>query len=137
MQVYPWLINISVPTLTVLCIGQDICNVMSGGKSQKPKVHFFLLFTQFTQSFTQSLYVTLFGTPNTLFSSLRNYLLFVELQVLLQRSQNLTSYTHREPYNSSQHPLYFFLMMHFNTFRTGSFKLFKRPFPGFLTILTL
>jgi len=24
-----------------------------------------------------------------------------------------------------------------NTFRTGSFKLFKRPFPGFLTILTL
>jgi len=25
----------------------------------------------------------------------------------------------------------------FNTLRTGSFKLFKRPFPGFLTILTL
>ena len=24
-----------------------------------------------------------------------------------------------------------------NTFRTGSFKLFKHPFPGFLTILTL
>jgi len=24
-----------------------------------------------------------------------------------------------------------------NTFRTGSFKLFKRPLPGFLTILTL
>ena len=24
-----------------------------------------------------------------------------------------------------------------NTMRTGSFKLFKRPFPGFLTILTL
>jgi hypothetical protein len=24
-----------------------------------------------------------------------------------------------------------------NTLRTGSFKLFKRPFPGFLTILTL
>ena len=27
--------------------------------------------------------------------------------------------------------------MHLNTLRTGSFKLFKRPFPGFLTILTL
>jgi hypothetical protein len=26
--------------------------------------------------------------------------------------------------------------VHFNTLRTGSFKLFKRPFPGFLTILT-
>jgi len=25
----------------------------------------------------------------------------------------------------------------FNKLRTGSFKLFKRPFPGFLTILTL
>jgi len=25
-------------------------------------------------------------------------------------------------------------MYHFNTLRTGSFKLFKRPFPGFLTI---
>ena len=25
----------------------------------------------------------------------------------------------------------------FNTLRTGSFKLFKRPFPGFLAILTL
>ena len=25
----------------------------------------------------------------------------------------------------------------FNTLRTGSFKLFKRPFPGFLTISTL
>jgi hypothetical protein len=25
----------------------------------------------------------------------------------------------------------------FNTLRTASFKLFKRPFPGFLTILTL
>jgi len=25
----------------------------------------------------------------------------------------------------------------FNTLRTGSFKLFKRPLPGFLTILTL
>jgi len=25
----------------------------------------------------------------------------------------------------------------FNTLRTGSFKSFKRPFPGFLTILTL
>jgi len=24
-----------------------------------------------------------------------------------------------------------------NTLRTGSFKLFKRPFPGFLTTLTL
>ena len=24
-----------------------------------------------------------------------------------------------------------------NTLRTGSFKMFKRPFPGFLTILTL
>jgi len=30
-------------------------------------------------------------------------------------------------------PIYF----NFNTMRTGSFKLFKRPFPGFLTILTL
>ena len=28
-------------------------------------------------------------------------------------------------------------MNRFNTLRTGSFKLFKRPFPGFLTILTL
>ena len=27
--------------------------------------------------------------------------------------------------------------LHFNTLRTGSFKLFKRPFPGFLKILTL
>jgi len=26
---------------------------------------------------------------------------------------------------------------YFNTLRTGSFKLFKRPFPGFLIILTL
>jgi len=26
---------------------------------------------------------------------------------------------------------------YFNTMRTGSFKLFKHPFPGFLTILTL
>jgi len=26
---------------------------------------------------------------------------------------------------------------YFNTLRTGSFKLFKRPLPGFLTILTL
>ena len=29
------------------------------------------------------------------------------------------------------------LYLAFNTLRTGSFKLFKRPFPGFLTILTL
>ena len=29
------------------------------------------------------------------------------------------------------------LFLYFNTLRTGSFKLFKRPFPGFLTILTL
>ena len=27
--------------------------------------------------------------------------------------------------------------VYINTFRTGSFKLFKRPFPGFLTFLTL
>jgi len=27
--------------------------------------------------------------------------------------------------------------MFLNTLRTGLFKLFKRPFPGFLTILTL
>ena len=27
--------------------------------------------------------------------------------------------------------------MNVNTLRTGSFKLFKRPFPGFLTFLTL
>jgi len=27
--------------------------------------------------------------------------------------------------------------MRVNTLRTGSFTLFKRPFPGFLTILTL
>jgi len=27
--------------------------------------------------------------------------------------------------------------IHINTLRTGSFKLFKRPLPGFLTILTL
>jgi len=27
--------------------------------------------------------------------------------------------------------------MYLNTLRTGSFKLFKRPLPGFLTILTL
>ena len=27
--------------------------------------------------------------------------------------------------------------IHINTLRMGSFKLFKRPFPGFLTILTL
>jgi len=32
------------------------------------------------------------------------------------------------------HTVSFFLL---NTLRTGSFKLFKRPFPGFLTILTL
>ena len=30
-----------------------------------------------------------------------------------------------------------FYAIHFSTLRTGSFKLFKRPFPGFLTILTL
>ena len=30
-----------------------------------------------------------------------------------------------------------FFVTHFNTLRTRSFKLFKRPFPGFLTILTL
>ena len=30
-----------------------------------------------------------------------------------------------------------FLVKVFNTLRTGSFKLFKRPFPGFLIILTL
>jgi hypothetical protein len=29
------------------------------------------------------------------------------------------------------------ILSHFNTLRTGSFKLFKRPFPGFLTLLTL
>jgi len=29
------------------------------------------------------------------------------------------------------------IVMQFNTLRTGSFKLSKRPFPGFLTILTL
>jgi len=28
-------------------------------------------------------------------------------------------------------------LLKFNTLRMGSFKLFKRPFPGFLTILTL
>jgi len=27
--------------------------------------------------------------------------------------------------------------IYINTLRTGSFKFFKRPFPGFLTILTL
>ena len=27
--------------------------------------------------------------------------------------------------------------LHINTLMTGSFKLFKTPFPGFLTILTL
>ena len=30
-----------------------------------------------------------------------------------------------------------FSIMNINTLRTGSFKLFKRQFPGFLTILTL
>jgi len=29
------------------------------------------------------------------------------------------------------------ILLELNTLRTGSFKLFKRPFPGFLTILTL
>jgi hypothetical protein len=29
------------------------------------------------------------------------------------------------------------IIVSINTLRTGSFKLFKRPFPGFLTILTL
>jgi len=29
------------------------------------------------------------------------------------------------------------LLSYINTLRTGSFKLFKRPLPGFLTILTL
>ena len=32
---------------------------------------------------------------------------------------------------------WYFLQVHINTLRTGSFKLFKRPLPGFLTILTL
>jgi len=32
---------------------------------------------------------------------------------------------------------YFTMTLSFNTLRTGSFKLFKRPFPGFLTILNL
>jgi len=30
-----------------------------------------------------------------------------------------------------------FVTLLLNTLRTGSFKLFKRPFPGFLTIVTL
>ena len=30
-----------------------------------------------------------------------------------------------------------FMWVYINTLGTGSFKLFKRPFPGFLTILTL
>ena len=33
--------------------------------------------------------------------------------------------------------IYSLLLPEVNTLRTGSFKLFKRPFPGFLTILTL
>jgi len=33
--------------------------------------------------------------------------------------------------------LFIGIYYHFNTLRTGSFKLFKRPLPGFLTILTL
>jgi len=38
---------------------------------------------------------------------------------------------------STQQLLHYTLFRHVNTLRTGSFKLFKRPFPGFLTILTL
>jgi len=37
----------------------------------------------------------------------------------------------------SLNSLYVFVLKHLNTLRTRSFKLFKRPFPGFLTILTL
>jgi len=32
---------------------------------------------------------------------------------------------------------FYFIVRHINTLRTGLFKLFKRPLPGFLTILTL
>jgi len=41
-----------------------------------------------------------------------------------------------EPVETRSHP-HSVYKIHFNTLRTGSFKLFKRPFPGFLTILTL
>ena len=50
-----------------------------------------------------------------------------------------------KPYNYDDHcdyyhhyPIYVVFNYYslFNTLRTGSFKLFKRPFPGFLTILT-
>jgi len=37
--------------------------------------------------------------------------------------------------NTCRPPLYTTFIL--NTLKTGSFKLFKRPFPGFLTILTL
>ena len=40
-------------------------------------------------------------------------------------------------YSCESTPSYFADGVSFNTLRTGSFILFKRPLPGFLTILTL
>jgi hypothetical protein len=51
----------------------------------------------------------------------------------LNRRQVKWHYVHYASLWGSEgtHPLFL------NSLRTGSFKLFKRPFPGFLTILTL
>ena len=46
----------------------------------------------------------------------------------LHENKPLGRHTHRSQDNSN---------MNLNTLRTRSFKLFKRPFPGFLAILTL
>ena len=54
-------------------------------------------------------------------------------------SKNIGNTIYVHVYGVSKY-IYFFMSydnFYFKTLRTGSFKLFKRPFPGFLTILTL
>ena len=56
---------------------------------------------------------------------------------LCENSSTLQKISNRETHCNKEYSTLFVGNIHVNTLRTGSFKLFKRPFPGFLTILTL
>jgi len=60
---------------------------------------------------------------------------FACLGTVLNANDNI--WTEVEGRINDEHRAYFALLPLLNTLRTRSFKLFKRPFPGFLTILTL
>jgi len=64
------------------------------------------------------------------------YVVFVSFRVRILYIAGILSLFLSKFYNSTSLQS-FIQKLNLNTLRTGSFKLFKRPFPGFLTILTL